>query len=97
MAVTVPCKEGESILSENNFDFTVYPNPNPGEFSVTFFDKPDAPVQIKMTDMMGKIVNRLEVNEQTIIVTKTNVAEGIYFLSVQNADRVVIKKINILK
>ncbi len=32
--VTVPCKEGEELLS--NSDFTIFPNPNTGTFNVVY-------------------------------------------------------------
>src|SRR6185436_4547654 len=56
VTVTVPCKEGEIISTLNNLDFNAYPNPNSGEFTVKFSNKPISPVQIEMTDELGKMV-----------------------------------------
>ncbi|MBK7035665.1 MAG: T9SS type A sorting domain-containing protein [Bacteroidetes bacterium] len=35
IVVTVPCKEGEELLAENN-NFTIFPNPNTGTFNLVY-------------------------------------------------------------
>ncbi|MBP8915223.1 MAG: FG-GAP repeat protein, partial [Chitinophagales bacterium] len=34
--VTVPCKEGEELIKEENNNFTIFPNPNSGTFNLAF-------------------------------------------------------------
>jgi hypothetical protein len=97
VAVTVPCKDGETISAETNFDFTVYPNPNSGEFTVKFSAKSISPIQIELTDEIGKLVKRFETNGETVVIKESNLAKGIYCLAARNNDEVLIKKINIIK
>ncbi|MEO5571571.1 MAG: SBBP repeat-containing protein [Bacteroidia bacterium] len=69
ITVSVPCKEGEIISEEKgSFDVIVYPNPNSGEFTIKFSNKPSAPVQIEMKDELGKVVKRFETNDETILI-----------------------------
>jgi hypothetical protein len=96
VVVSVPCREGE-LLSENGFDVNVFPNPNSGEFTIKFPYKPASPIQIELTDEIGKVVKRIETDEAAIVIKEANLAKGIYCLTVRNKNEVVIKKINILK
>jgi hypothetical protein len=97
VAVSVPCKEGEIFSSINNLDFAVYPNPNPGEFTVKFSIKPTSPVQIELTDEIGKVVKRFETDDETIVIKETILTRGIYCVTARNKKDVAIKKINIVK
>ncbi|HKR04006.1 MAG TPA: T9SS type A sorting domain-containing protein [Bacteroidia bacterium] len=99
VAVSVPCKEGESVKVEEGesvLDFTVYPNPNLGEFTIKFLKLPSSPIQIELTDEIGKVVKRFETNDETVVVKESTLAKGIYCLIVRNKDEVVIKKITII-
>lgn len=96
VTVSVPCKEGEVISTESNFNFTVFPNPNSGEFTIKFSNKPNFPVKIEMTDEIGKVVKRFESNDETIVIKESGLTKGIYCLTAQNNNEVVIKKIKIL-
>ena len=100
VAVSVPCKEGESVKvgeGESVFDVDVYPNPNSGEFTIKFSTKPVTPIQIELTDGLGKVVKRFETNDETVVIKESNLAKGIYCLTAHNKDQVSIKKINIIK
>ncbi|HKR05558.1 MAG TPA: choice-of-anchor L domain-containing protein [Bacteroidia bacterium] len=95
VAVSVPCKEGVPITI--GIDFTVYPNPNSGEFTIKFSTKPTSPIQIELTDEIGKVVKRFETAAETIVIKEATLTKGIYCLTVRNKDKVTIKKINIVK
>ncbi len=97
VTVTVPCKEGEIIPFENNFDFSVYPNPNSGEFTIKFSNELSSPVQIEMTDEIGRIVKQFATDDETIVMKEANLAKGIYCLTARNKDEMVIKKISVVK
>jgi hypothetical protein len=97
VTVTVPCKDGENVLSENDFDVTVYPNPNNGEFTIEFSNKPSSPLFIELTDELGKVVKRFETTDETVVIKESNLAEGIYYLTVRNNKEVLVRKINIVK
>jgi hypothetical protein len=99
VVVTIPCKEEEilsAIPAADVMDFTVYPNPNSGEFTVTFSNELSSPVQIEMTDAIGKVVKRFEAGNKTIVIEESNLAKGIYYLSARNKDNVITKKVCIM-
>ncbi|HKR03748.1 MAG TPA: DNRLRE domain-containing protein [Bacteroidia bacterium] len=97
VTVSVPCKEGEIITREINLDFTVYPNPNRGEFTIRFSGKPISSMQIELTDEIGKVVKKFETDDETIVVNEENLVNGIYCLIARNNNDLVIKKISIMK
>ncbi|MEP7169534.1 MAG: T9SS type A sorting domain-containing protein [Bacteroidota bacterium] len=97
VVVSVPCKEGETISSVGDFDFNIYPNPNSGEFTINFSTKPTSLVKIEITNEIGKVVKKFETDDETVVIKETNLAKGIYCLTIRNKDEVVIKKINIVK
>jgi hypothetical protein len=95
VVVSVPCREGVPIAI--GIDFSVYPNPNSGEFTIKFSAKSDSPIQIALTDELGKIVKRFETSDETVVIKELNLANGIYCLTARNKNEVVVKKINIVK
>jgi hypothetical protein len=102
VVVSVPCREGEIITSENipiaiGIDFSVYPNPNSGEFTIKFSNQPTSPIQIELTDELGKVVKRFETNDKTVVIKESNLAKGIYRLTARNKNELVIKTINVVK
>jgi len=97
VAVTVPCKEGEIVSSLNNLDFTVYPNPNSGEFTIKFLHHPASSIQIELTDEIGKVVKKIETENETVVIKESNLAKGIYCLTARNMDEMVIKKMNVVE
>ena len=97
VAVSVPCKEGETISLENNLDFTIYPNPNSGQFTIKFSNKLSTPVQIAITDEIGKVVKRFETVDQIVVIKELNLANGIYCLEARINNEVMKKKISIVK
>ncbi len=92
--VNVPCKEGEnSIESATVFDMTIYPNPSPGVFTIQLSKKPSAPVTIEITDVIGKVVDRFVVNDETVILDKSNLVPGVYYLAARNKEIMLVKKL----
>ena len=97
VTVTVPCKEGEIISTLNNLDFNAYPNPNSGEFTIKFSNKPISPVQIEMTDELGRMVKRFETDDETVMIKESNLAKGIYCLTIRNKELFTQKEVLIIK
>jgi hypothetical protein len=96
VVVSVPCKLDGSE-SESAFDAKVFPNPNSGEFTIKFSNKPSSPIQIELTDELGKVERRFETSDETVVIKESNLVKGIYCLTVRNKNAIIIKKINIVK
>jgi len=88
-------------LNTENFgleDFTLYPNPNNGNFNVQFHSNSGNQVKINVHDMRGRLV--FEKNYQNTGLFNQNiqlnsVQNGIYIVTVQDGDRKEVKKISI--
>src|SRR6185436_8406300 len=101
VTVTVPCKDGINTGTENTgsegIDFIVYPNPTSGEFTIQFSEIISEPVQIEIVDLIGRVLEKFETKEQTIVLNRSNLASGIYYLSATTKDKMVVKKFSISK
>jgi hypothetical protein len=98
VTVTVPCKDEISSDAENTgIDFIVYPNPTAGEFTIQFAEMISEPVQIEIVDLIGRVLEKFETKEQTVILNRSNLASGIYYLSAKSKDKMVVKKFSVSK
>ncbi len=94
--VVVPCKvsesenEGEMV---KEFDMTIFPNPSQGVFTIHFSEKPSTAITIEMMDAIGQVIDRVTVNEKELVIDKSNLAKGIYYLSATSKEAVLVKKI----
>ena len=79
-----------------NIDFSLYPNPNKGNFTIQFESKSNDGVKVFVHDILGK-----KVYENTFESTANfsqniqlqNVSAGIYLVTVVDGDRRTVKKI----
>src|SRR6185436_7697860 len=97
VSVSVPCKTGDNFLTgfslEDEFDVTILPNPNSGQFSMYFANMPESPVQILVTDALGKVWDSFTISKETAVINKSTLDKGIYFLTAINNKTVIVKKI----
>ena len=88
-------------LSTENFgleDFTLYPNPNNGNFNVHFTSNSGNAVKIGVHDMRGRLVFEKEYQNSGVFnqnVQLNNVQSGVYMVTVQDGERKEVKKISI--
>ncbi len=78
----------------------VYPNPTNGKFEVLVSLKEKAEVIVKITDILGKEVNSLnigQVTEAKVPVDLSQVSAGVYFIQVVNGKSITSKKISVSK
>jgi len=91
------------VTSVNNIDFSsslqVYPNPSNGNFELnySFINKENS--NVKIVDLLGNTVyaDMLMQNAQNKTITLNNVKNGLYFLTFENSNGTVTKKITIEK
>ncbi|MEW5677523.1 reprolysin-like metallopeptidase [Flavobacterium enshiense] len=88
-------------LSTDNFgleNFTIYPNPNNGNFSVQFDSNSGNEIKIGVHDMRGRLVfeksyqNTGTFNQNLQL---NNVQSGVYMVTVQDGERKEVKKISV--
>ena len=73
-------------------EFTLFPNPNQGNFTVAFELDKEAPITVSVVDIAGKEVYREEVKEFTGSYRKSidvsAYAKGTYFLNIVQGEQV---------
>lgn len=83
-------------VSRDETSFEVYPNPNPGAFSVRLTGNTDQPVQIEISDMSGRSVymkNTGRLAGESVTPFNLNIAAGVYFVKIISGDRREVKRI----
>jgi len=79
---------------------SIFPNPNDGQFTVSFEFAEAKDVAIQLTDVSGRVITTIE---QKNVLTFTQqigdetLANGIYFVNITTADGVVTRKIAVQK
>lgn len=90
--VVVPCRIGEREPG-SPLEMTVAPNPSDGIFTVYFSEKPAAPVVIECTDVLGNVVSKLRLNEQSIRIDNSAFLPGVYCVKAQIGETIFVKRI----
>ncbi len=73
------------------FGVNIYPNPSSGVFNVEIQDNYD----ITITDISGRTIEQLIINNEELTIDLTNNANGIYFIKFQNSE--TVKTIKLIK
>ncbi len=83
----------ENISAQNSF--TIYPNPNKGEFVLKFFENEKGECQLKVYDIGGRLVfeNSFSVMKQQIPISLNTLEKGVYFISVEMNNRKEVHKL----
>ncbi|MDF2450210.1 MAG: Secretion system C-terminal sorting domain, partial [Bacteroidota bacterium] len=72
----------------------IYPNPNNGTFTV----KSDTDMHLNLTNALGQVIQIFELNYSNNQETTVNVlANGVYFITGQNANQSVKQKVIVTK
>jgi len=66
-----------------NNNFSVYPNPSDGIFTLKFHELPKNNIQIM--DMNGRIIEELNITSEVSTINLSNYTKGIYFLTERNS------------
>jgi hypothetical protein len=96
---TVASQFATNVLGDQDFefkDFSLFPNPNNGNFKISFTPETNDEIAIEIIDMNGRNIysktfqnlglfdNDLQIN---------NISSGMYFLNIQNGKRKMVRKI----
>ena len=76
-------------VKENVFDLKIYPNPTDGQLVIDYFNPYAGTVNIELHDVNGKKVNtffqgQVEAGAQKFLTSIPDVADGTYFISIEN-------------
>lgn len=78
-----------SIKEQKIVDFTIAPNPTNGLFSINLLDNLNQ--SIRISDATGKIIFEREITGNTITLDLSTIQNGIYFVTVGNSVKQLIK------
>jgi len=88
----------EEVVTSNEANFTVYPNPNKGTFNVMFTAPYEGLAHMSMMDATGRLAYEAEVElsegDNTVPVT-VNVAAGVYVLRFLQGENLFVVKIQV--
>jgi hypothetical protein len=91
LAGNVSCTNAVGELSSET-DFTVYPNPTGGEFTISSLSFTE-PVELSITNILGEIVFQKTINHKQELISLKKVPSGIYFVNVKTANEITSRKI----
>ncbi len=90
----------QTVLANESFtgldNFTIYPNPNNGNFTINFTSQSSNDIEILVHDIRGRQVYNKTFNSNTVFnqnIQLNNVGSGIYIVTVKDGDRKENKKI----
>lgn len=87
------------VLSNEEFtleNFALYPNPNKGEFSLSFNSTSGEDIDVNVFDIAGRLVHTKNYNATSAFnenISLNNVSAGMYLITVTDQDRTVTKKL----
>lgn len=81
----------------NNLEFNIFPNPNNGQFEINYSSSTNHNTEVKVLDVLGKVVYQTELSTNRTTIDLTNQAEGIYYVVLKCDGKFVIKKVILAK
>jgi subtilisin-like proprotein convertase family protein len=93
------CSQTLTPLSTESFgleNFSIYPNPNNGNFTVNFTSQSSNAIEIMVHDIRGREVYMKSFNNSSLFnqtIQLANVETGIYLVTVKDGERKEVKKI----
>lgn len=80
--VTISCREGEDDMLQLNNGFSLYPNPSTSVVHVDLYVDVVEGMELIVTDAIGNIVMRNEVNEHAFDMNISTLPAGLYFVKI---------------
>ncbi len=84
------------LVDNSLANFTLFPNPNKGNFTVQFDSSSNNDIAISVHDMRGRLILNNSYNNTGLIsqnVKLDNIQAGVYLVTVQDGDKKVVKRI----
>ena len=84
------------LVDNSLANFTLFPNPNNGNFTVQFDSNSNNDIAISVHDMRGRLILNNIYNNTGLFsqnVQLDNIQAGVYLVTVQDGDRKVVKRI----
>ena len=85
-----------AVVDNSLANFTLFPNPNKGNFTVQFNSPSSNEIGISVHDMRGRLILNNNYNNKGLFsqnIELVNVQAGVYLVTVQDGDRKVVKRI----
>jgi hypothetical protein len=73
-------------------DFTVYPNPNDGNFTVKITGNIE-PYTLAIFSALGILIGNVDCYEEVVHVDRTDLPTGIYYVKMSIKDKAMVKKV----
>ncbi len=83
-------------IEEDKIDFEIFPNPNNGPFNVqlnNFISNENKISYIIITNVLGNVVVKKQINEDKYEFDLSNIDKGLYFIKVTIGEKSITKKI----
>lgn len=84
------------LVDNSLTNFTLFPNPNKGNFTVQFDSSSNNDIAISVHDMRGRLILNNKYSNTGLIsqnVQLDTIQAGVYLVTVQDGDRKVVKRI----
>jgi len=75
---TAPCTVGISELNNVSYNVDIYPNPSHGEVN---FVSEETILSLDITDISGRLINSLQVNNTNYVLDRDVLNSGVYFVT----------------
>jgi hypothetical protein len=88
-----------TVLATDNFelaDFSLYPNPNNGNFNIKFNSDSSNDINIAVHDIQGRLILEKKFNNTGLFsqsIELNNTQAGIYLVTIQDGDKKVVRRI----
>lgn len=94
-------REAATTLQVKEAGVALYPNPSNGQFSVRLSDFNTASVEVRIMDMMGRVVASRNVNignaQENISFNLSHLSKGTYVLQAMAAGKIYTERVSVLK
>jgi hypothetical protein len=85
-------------LEENEvFDFSIYPNPNNGQFQINLASNSSETKEIIVKDVTGRIIKKFNTTNTNITMNLDNHSNGAYFITLKDGQHSMTRKIILKK